>query len=79
MHDGGAPGNHFLSLKLVGTQSNRDAMGARAKVQAGGMTQIGEVMGRGSYLSQSDLRLHFGLGASLRAEQVEIIRPRGLH
>jgi hypothetical protein len=79
MHNGGAPANHFLSLKLVGTQSNRDAMGARVKVQAGGMTQIGEVMGGGSYLSQSDLRLHFGLGASPRAEQVEIIWPRGLH
>ncbi|MGA2606516.1 MAG: CRTAC1 family protein [Terriglobia bacterium] len=78
LHNGGAPGNHFLTLKLIGTRSNRDAMGARVKLRAGGMTQIGEVMGGGSYLSQSDLRLHFGLGGSARAEQVEVVWPSGL-
>ena len=58
-----ATGNHFVNLNLVGTKSNRDAMGARVKLDAGGITQLREIAGGGSYLSQSDLRAHFGLGA----------------
>ena len=50
---------------------------ARVKVRAGGDTQIGEVMGGGSYLSQSDLRLHFGLGSSVKVERVEVAWPSG--
>jgi len=77
-HNGGGTGNHFLNLKLVGTKSNRDAMGARVKLSAGGITQIREVAGGGSYLSQSDLRAHFGLGAETRADVVEVAWPSGL-
>jgi enediyne biosynthesis protein E4 len=69
--------NHRVSLQLVGTKSNRAAIGARVTIRAGGVTQFDEVRGGGSYLSQSDLRLHFGLGASTRMESVEIRWPSG--
>jgi hypothetical protein len=78
LHNGGAGGNHFLNFKLVGTKSNRDAMGARIKLRAGGVSQIREIAGGGSYLSQSDLRAHFGLGESRQADTVEITWPSGL-
>jgi hypothetical protein len=55
---------HWLLLKLVGSRSNRSAIGARVAVTAGGRTQIDEVRSGGSYLSQNDLRLHFGLGSA---------------
>ena len=70
------PGNWVL-LKLTGTKSNRSAIGARVRVTAGGMTQTAEVRSGGSYLSQSDLRLHFGLGAATRIDRVEIDWPSG--
>jgi enediyne biosynthesis protein E4 len=69
--------NHFLNLKLVGTKSNHDAMGARIRIVAGGVSQIREISGGGSYLSQSELRAHFGLGKNLRADSVEIKWPSG--
>jgi len=61
----------------VGHKSNRDAMGARIRVFAGGLSQIREVAGGGSYLSQSDLRAHFGLGKAARVESVEVSWPSG--
>ena len=70
------PGNWVL-LKLIGTKSNRSAIGARVRVTAGGMTQTAEVRSGGSYLSQSDLRLHFGLGTATRIDRVEIDWPSG--
>ncbi len=78
LHNEGGSGNHFLSFKLVGTKSNRDAMGARIRVRASGISQIREVAGGGSYLSQSDLRAHFGLGQSASAESVEVWWPSGV-
>jgi hypothetical protein len=69
--------NHFVSFKLVGTRSNRDAMGSRIRIKAGGISQIREIAGAGSYLSQNDLRAHFGLGASTRIDNVEITWPSG--
>jgi len=79
LNNGGNNGNHFLNLKLVGVKSNRDAMGARVKVIAGGISQIREIAGGGSYLSQSDLRANFGLGKAVRAEAVEVQWPSGQH
>src|SRR5207237_944084 len=70
-------GNHFINLRLTGTKSNRDAMGARIKLTAGGMAQVREVAGGGSYLSQHDLRAHFGLGASTRVDQIDVAWPSG--
>ena len=77
LHNSGNNGNHFLNFKLVGHKSNRDGMGARIRVVAGGLPQIREIAGGGSYLSQSDLRAHFGLGNATRAELVEVNWPSG--
>jgi hypothetical protein len=62
---------------LVGTKSNRGAIGARVTVHAGSVTQLDEVRGGGSYLSQNDLRLHFGLGSAAKMESVEVRWPSG--
>ncbi|HEX4748192.1 MAG TPA: CRTAC1 family protein [Bryobacteraceae bacterium] len=70
-------GNHFVSLKLVGTRSNRDALGARIRVKAGSISQMREIAAGGSYLSQSDLRAHFGLGPSTRIDSVQVTWPSG--
>jgi hypothetical protein len=78
LHNSGGNGNHFLNFKLVGTKSNRDAMGARIRVVAGTTSQIREIAGGGSYLSQSDLRANFGLGKASRVETVEVTWPSGL-
>jgi hypothetical protein len=64
-------------LQLVGTKSNRSAIGARVRVTAGGTTQTEEVRSGGGFASQSDLRLHFGLGAAERIDRVEILWPSG--
>ena len=77
LRDGATPGNHWIGLKLEGVKANRSAIGARVRVTAGTLVQIDEVRSGGSYLSQSDLRLHFGLGAALKVDQVEIIWPGG--
>ena len=71
------PPGHWLTLKLVGTRSNRSAIGAHVRLSAAGHEQLAEVRSGGSYLSQSDLRLHFGLGAALRADKLEITWPGG--
>ncbi|HET6383376.1 MAG TPA: CRTAC1 family protein [Armatimonadota bacterium] len=67
--------NHFLSLRLVGTRSNRDAIGARAYVTAGGIRQMQEVKSACGYLSCGDLRLHFGLGKARIVERIEVEWP----
>jgi hypothetical protein len=77
LHNGGGNGNHFVNFKLVGTKSNRDAMGARIRVVAGGISQIREIAGGGSYLSQSDLRANFGLAKASKVETVEVTWPSG--
>jgi hypothetical protein len=77
LHNRGGTGNHFVNLKLVGTKSNRDAMGARIRIHAGTLSQMREIYGGGSYLSQSDLRANFGLGSATRIESVEVSWPSG--
>ncbi len=69
--------NHWLTLKLIGTKSNRSAIGARVRLKAGARQQTQEVSSQSSYYSHNDPRLHFGLGESVRAEQVEIRWPNG--
>jgi hypothetical protein len=69
--------NHRVLFKLIGTKSNRAAIGARVTIQSAGVRQIAEVRGGGSYLSQNDLRLHFGLGKSTKIDTVEIRWPSG--
>jgi hypothetical protein len=73
----GLPGNHWVSFELAGTKSNRLAIGARLKLVAGGMTQTSEIHSGGSYLSQSDLRQHFGLGKAAKIDSLEIRWPSG--
>jgi hypothetical protein len=73
-----APAGHWTILKLEGVKSNRSAIGAEVRVTADGHTQTEEVRSGGSYLSQSDLRLHFGLGSAKKMERVEIRWPSGI-
>ena len=70
-------GNHRVLFKLLGTKSNRLAIGARVTVKAGGVTQFSEVKGGSSYISQNDLRQHFGLGANASMEEVRVRWPNG--
>jgi len=67
----------WTELKLVGTKSNRSAIGARVRIVAGGATMVREVVGGGSYYSQNDLRVHAGLGGAARIERVEVRWPNG--
>jgi len=76
-NDGGNR-NHWIMIKCVGTRSNRSAIGSRVKVTAGGHSQIDEVMSGGSYYSQNDFRLHFGLGKTAQVDSVEVTWPSGL-
>ncbi|HKH43496.1 MAG TPA: CRTAC1 family protein [Thermoanaerobaculia bacterium] len=68
---------HWIELHLVGTKSNRDAIGARVTVRAGNQTWIREVNGGNGYASQSATRLHFGLGAAGKVDSIEIRWPSG--
>ena len=68
--------NHRVLFKLIGTKSNRAAIGARVTILAAGVRQFSEVRGGGSYLSQNDLRQHFGLAAA-KIDSVEIRWPTG--
>jgi hypothetical protein len=76
-NDGGNA-NNFVLIKTIGIKSNRDGVGARAKVVAGDLRQIGEVSSGGSYISQSDLRLHFGLEKRSKISLIEIRWPSGI-
>jgi len=69
--------NHSILVKTVGTRSNRDGIGTEVRVTAGGLTQLDEVRSGGSYLSSSDMRLHFGLGAATRIDRLELTWPGG--
>jgi enediyne biosynthesis protein E4 len=69
---------HWTTLKLVGTRSNRSAIGARVRMFDAAGRQVQEVRGGGSYFSQNDLRVHFGLGRSAAIERVEVRWPNGL-
>lgn len=71
------PANHWVSFELEGNPSNRMALNARVLVTTGTMQQMNEVRSGGSYLSQSDTRLHFGLGTSAKVDKVEIKWPDG--
>ncbi|HYK48613.1 MAG TPA: ASPIC/UnbV domain-containing protein, partial [Terriglobales bacterium] len=70
--------NHRVLFKLVGTgKSNKSAIGARVTVKTGKLVQVSEVRAGGSYISQNDPRLHFGLAAESRIGEVEIRWPSG--
>jgi hypothetical protein len=71
------PSGAWIILKLEGVRSNRSAIGARVELTAGGRKQVREVRSGGGYLSQNDLRLHFGLGAAQRADRIDVRWPNG--
>jgi hypothetical protein len=71
------PANHWISVRLEGAPRNRLALNARVRVTTGTLVQLGEVRSGGSYLSQNDLALHFGLGSATKADKVEILWPHG--
>src|SRR5207249_3056315 len=70
--------NHWLTLKLVGHKSNRDAIGAEVKLVTAKGPQFATVTTAGSYLSSSDKRVHFGLGPESVAQSIEIRWPSGI-
>jgi hypothetical protein len=77
LKNNGDRGN-WVVIKLKGTKSNRDAIGARVVVRTSGHQQLQEVRSGGGYDSQSEFRLHFGLGQATLAETIEIAWPSGL-
>lgn len=72
-----ADAGHWLQVSLIGTRSNKDAVGARVTLTAAGKSQIRERIGGGSYLSANSPHLHFGLGAADVAERIEVRWPSG--
>jgi hypothetical protein len=70
-------GNHWLKVKLVGTRSNRSAIGATVRVTAADRQQRQDVLSQSSFSSQNDLRLHFGLGTATKADLIEVLWPSG--
>jgi len=78
LHNQGEHAGHWLAISLIGTRSNRDAIGARITVTAAGRSIVEEIRTGGSYLSQSELRAHVGLGQATRADRVDIAWPSGV-
>lgn len=76
-NDGGNAAGNWLGLRLAGTRSNRNAVGARVTVKLGATVLVDEVHAGDSYLSHSDRRLHFGLGAARVAAEVRVKWPGG--
>jgi hypothetical protein len=77
LRNDGGNANRWLQILLIGTKSNRDAVGARLKVKAGDLVQFDERKGGMSYQSAQDSRLHFGLGNHAQVEEIEIKWPSG--
>jgi len=76
-NDGGNRQNSLL-IRTVGTKSNRDGIGARLRLTIGKKVLLRYVKAGSSYLSQNDLRVHFGLGSATRADRLEILWPSGV-
>jgi hypothetical protein len=77
LRNDGGNANHWLEILLIGTRSNRDAVGARVKVVAGDLTLSEQRKGGMSYQSAQDPRLHFGLGSRTKVDAIEIRWPSG--
>jgi hypothetical protein len=73
---GGTRANALL-VRLRGAGRNTDAIGARVRLTSGSRTQIRDIKAGSSYLSQNDLRAHFGLGTAARADRLEVVWPSG--
>jgi hypothetical protein len=77
LRNSGIVGNHWVSFELAGVASNRMALNARIRIVAGGVVQTDEIHSGGSYLSQNDVRVHFGLGRATKIDSVEVLWPSG--
>lgn len=78
LRNDGGNANHWLGIRTVGTRSNRDGIGAHITVSAGGVRQMREVRSTYGYMAANDLRVHFGLGTTVRADTVQIRWPSGV-
>jgi hypothetical protein len=78
LHNETPTSNHWLTLKLIGHKSNRDAIGAEVKLTTASGSQFATVTTASSYLSSSDKRVHFGLGTETTAQTIEIRWPSGI-
>jgi len=74
-----ANSNHWIGVSLQGSKSNRDGIGARVTVSAGGRAWVQEERSGSSYISNSDLRLHFGLGTVSAVQFIDVVWPSGLY
>ena len=77
MRNDGGNKNNWIIVKTIGTKSNRDGIGAKVKVVAGDLTQLDEVRSGGSYISQNDLKLHFGLEKRTTVALIQVRWPSG--
>src|SRR6266496_3250432 len=71
-------GNHWIAFRTIGTKSNRDGIGAHISLQAAGRRRVDEARSGSSYSSNSDMRVHFGLGATDKIDFVQVRWPSGL-
>jgi hypothetical protein len=78
LRNDGANANNSIIIKTVGVKSNRSGIGARVTVVSGDLTQLDEVRSGDSYISQSDLRLHFGLQKRTKVDSIEVHWPSGV-
>ncbi|HTD55365.1 MAG TPA: ASPIC/UnbV domain-containing protein, partial [Silvibacterium sp.] len=77
LRNDGGNANHWLEVFLIGTQSNRDGIGAVLKLSAGGFVHMEQAEGGTSYMSASDPRIHFGLGKRTKIDSLVITWPNG--
>jgi enediyne biosynthesis protein E4 len=77
LRNAGGNARNSIEIRVVGSRSNRDGLGARVTVTAGGHTQVREVKSGSSYLGQNDLRAHVGLGEAARVERIDVRWPAG--
>ena len=75
-NDGGNT-NHWLTVLLIGTKSNRDGIGASLKLSSEGVAHVEQAKGGMGYMSASDPRIHFGLGKRTKIESLEVTWPSG--
>src|SRR5229473_2635318 len=71
-------GNHWIAFQTIGSKSNRDGIGAKITVKAGTRTLVDEVRSGSSYVSSSDMRVHFGLGTAAKIDWIQVRWPSGL-
>jgi enediyne biosynthesis protein E4 len=78
-HNNGTAQNHWLEIRLIGTRSNREGVGALVKLMAATFASYDQAKGGLSYCSAQDLLLHFGLGSHANIDSIDIQLPSGTH